>query len=386
MKNVSQLDLIKNCTGCMACYNICPINAIRIIQNEYGFYNPVITNDCIKCGKCLNVCQITKDNNASTTSTVLACKSKNDLIRMNASSGGVFPMLCYALNKQYGDQILFVGAKWSEGMQVIHKLETFDNVSAFSGSKYVQSYLGTTYREIEDNLRSGKYVLFSGTGCQVFALKLFLKERSVSLENLFIIDIVCHGVPSPKIWQDYIKNLEDKLEDNIVSYSFRNKQISWHGIHPVIKTANNKNVNNDDLVLSYGRLFDKLSLNMCCHMCKFSNLKRGGDITIGDFWGCEKSCPDLYDEKGVSLCLVNSEKGNYLIDLIREASHIVSVEGDAFLQQNLKSPTPQHFRTSTFWDDYTKRGYSYVAKKYTSHGVILRCGYKLINFLRKKAK
>lgn len=383
MKNVGEYDLLNKCTGCMACSNICPVEAIEMRVNKYGFFNPTVSQKCIECRKCLNVCQIDTENDYSESSHAYAIKNCDDNVRMVSSSGGAFSLLCETAGRLYEDNIFIAGAAWTDSITVEHQIHRPENVSLFRGSKYVQSDLRDVYKQIANHLKKGTWVLFSGTACQCQGLRKYMQNSGVSEEKLFLVDIICHGITPPKMWKEYISILEKHVNDCVISYSFRDKQVSWHGINPKIVTKKGAQVEIDDFVKSYGILFGNLSLNACCHECKYANLKRVGDITLGDYWGVEKQNPELDDNKGVSLCLVNTEKGRLLLESIQNAE-IHSLEGKNILQPNLIRPTARNEREKQFWSDYIKFGYEYVVKKYTVHSGLYKFIRKIYRRILKR--
>lgn len=384
MNNVSSLELLNNCTGCCACLNICPKGAITIIKNERGFYNPSVSENCIDCGLCNSVCQITDRPQANKIKFVVAGKSNNLNIRMKSSSGGLFFEVCNFLNEKYNGNISFWGAAWAKDhYSLSHEKRSFETIQDLHGSKYVQSFIGYAFSEIANLLQQGQYVLFSGTGCQCAGLVKYLKAKNVLYDKLFIIDVICHGVPSQQLWEDYIRLIEKKNKAKIVKYSFRDKNVSWHGIHPLVITDSHQTIFPDKLVCSYGKLFANTSLNEKCYECDYTNTNRIGDITLGDFWGIETTHKYLDDGKGVSICLVNTHKGESIISELTKYVNIVNVNDDTFLQPNLQHPTKRNLRQKKFWNDYMKHGYLYVAKKYTMHSKISSMLYKVYKSIKR---
>ncbi len=379
--NISQFVLAEDCCGCGACESICPKQCISLQLNSKGFYNPVVSEGCIKCNKCVKVCQIMNGLNLNAPKSYYACKSKSDDIRMRSSSGGLFYEICSALHEVYGDECVFCGAVFDKNIDVIHTLKSFEDIEELMGSKYVQSRMNDCYLHIGEQLKKGKHVLFSGTGCQCGGLINYLKCTGISSDNLIIVDIICHGVPSLRIWHDYLAELEQRSGKKIVSFKFRNKIVSWRGINPIIKFEDGTELENDWLVNSFRHLYGNLTLNEVCHKCKYAAMNRCGDITIGDYWGIEKYMPEMDDNKGVSLCLINSEKGIALFNAISPRIHHSSLSVNQVMQPQLCGATEKNVRHKRFWRDYKKNGYSYVAKKYVSNSAVhnaLRALYHII--------
>lgn len=369
--NIEKYNLINNCCGCSACANICPRNAITMERNINGFYNPKVDQiKCNECGLCLKTCQIENTVERNGIIRPVACVNSNEDERMSSSSGGIVPLL-YKFFLKIDDKTKCFGVRWNSEMNaVFDSAENENQLLMFRGSKYVQSYIGEAYKEIGILLKKGVNVLFIGSGCQCAGLKLYLKNKKISEEKLFLVDIVCHGMPSPKMWQDYLRTLEEKNKVVITDYAFRNKKISWHGIHPVIITENNRSVEDDELCSSYGRLFGSLSLNMQCHLCKYANTNRCTDLTVGDYWGIENSSCSLDSNKGVSLCLINSSKGEQLFSLIEESLEFEIINDNSYLQPQLLNPTHINPRNRAFWKEYRKKGFLYVAHKYTKESLL----------------
>ena len=301
-------DLDK-CTGCMLCYNLCPVNAITIKGDRYGFSIPEIDSvKCIKCNICKSKCPQNNDKNKFLMSKdVYAMWSKDTNLRMDSTSGGVFSGLAEAVIKAGG---CVYGAAFDETFRVLHQREdSLEVIYLFRFSKYLQSDIGDTYRQIKKDLQSDKWVLFSGTPCQVKALKEFL---SIKYNKLLLVDIVCHGVPSPLVWEHYLYYIKEKYNaDKIENVSFRNKDHAWSLFLMKIVFSSGiiykANAVTDPFLLAF---LNNFCLRKACHECKYTCLNREGDVTLGDFWGYVS---DTYkfrnDEKGISLVIINTAEG-----------------------------------------------------------------------------
>lgn len=395
MNNINSYDLNKHCCGCSACSNVCPTHAITIQTNHKGFYIPKIDNEkCISCGLCQKVCQIENPPSGSEPIQKYAVISCNEEVRMLSSSGGLFSLLLTDLFGLYRERFHCFGVKFDKNLTAVYADgNCMEQCLDFRGSKYVQSFVGDTFLQISNLLKHGDVVLFVGTGCQCAGLKNYIIAKNISCENLYVVDIICHGTPSAGMWKDYIQCLESRAKQKITFYKFRDKNQGWRGLHPFAVYENGNVVARDKLFLSYGRLFGNLSLNPPCYSCKYANTTRIGDLTMGDYWGIEKSSCDLDDGKGVSLCLINNEKGEALFSKILSKTKTFKIEDDSYLQPQLRYPTHRNILTDAFWHDYLTRGYEYVAQKYTGHGKIYRGMLKLwakikiiLNLNRTKAK
>lgn len=330
----------KDCCGCNSCVQRCPQSCIRMQEDKEGFLYPLIDYiACVDCGICEKVCPIIHQKEEQEPLFVYAAKNKDEIIRSESSSGGVFTLLAEQVILEGG--VVF-GAKFNTNWEVIHAFtETMEGLAAFRGSKYVQSYIGKTYIQVETFLKTKRKVLFSGTPCQVAGLKAFLRKE---YENLLTIDFICHGVPSPMVWRKYLnellicQNMRRKvisrssdieyLIRNISHIEFRNKKLGWKKYSfsitfsvPVKNESPKKVFFSESLkknVFLRGFLAN-LYLRPVCYSCPVRGLKSGSDLTIADFWTVNRWHPEIKnDNKGLSLLLVNNRKGDYYLQLIHD--------------------------------------------------------------------
>lgn len=339
----------EKCTGCGACYNACLQKCITMEYNIEGFLYPQINeNNCIKCNKCKRVCPSINERSLSETSICYAGKSNNDITVEKSTSGGI----AYELSKYFiENNNLVCGAIYNNGI-VQHKLSgDLEELKSFSGSKYVQSEIGNSYTEIKKALQIKK-VLFIGTPCQVAGLLNIVNKKE--RENLYVIDILCHGVPSMKSLNAFIGEVTSGIDSkNNVSVRFRT-----NGVNTEIRVGNSKiyDKNYDECCYYMGfmrGLFNRIS----CYNCRYACQKRIGDISLGDFWGLKNSYIDV--KKGISLILVNSKKGKELIDKI---SKFIIVEerdvADAIAgNKALKYPTQLHRKRKEYFKLVNKIGF-----------------------------
>ncbi len=364
---ISCYDKKEECCGCSACKYICPFHAIEMVPDTEGFLYPVINQDiCIDCNKCKQVCAFHNYiNKSKNTALVYAVKHKSDSIRLNSTSGGAFTAFSDFFIDSNG---IVYGVELDDNFYVKHsKATTKDIRNKFRGSKYVQSDLNTTFLEISkmvlDNL-----ILFSGTPCQVDALLSYLKSKSLDNINLYTIDIICHGTPSPLMWKHHVLDLSKRSK--ILKYSFRSKVKGWHGHNELVEFSNYKSDYLSPRSQKHKYIFyANYALRPCCHNCKYTNFNRVSDITIADFWGIDKSNPDFDDNKGVSLVLLNSEKGNFVFNKIKDDLILVQSNTIDCLQPQLQHPTMPSTKRNEFWDDYYKHGYNYICRKYTNYNI-----------------
>ena len=293
-----------DCCGCEACANVCPKNAITMTRDAEGFAYPKINPElCIHCGKCDATCptlNFTKKFPTDFPLTFVATYDDDKILR-HSSSGGMFTALSEIILREGG--IVF-GASFDKNWHVYHTAaRTLDELENLRGSKYVQSQIGSVYRQVKDALKSSK-VLFSGTPCQCVGLKRFLGGDN---ENLLTVDIICHGAPSPGIWENYIGELG--REHEIKHVNFRSKRNGWSSTLDInfsdrghIFGANNKNL--------YGKLFlSGLSERPSCHECKAKIPNNRSDLTIGDAWGVKNFAPEMFDSRGTSIVFIHTDKG-----------------------------------------------------------------------------
>lgn len=358
---------VEKCFGCMACYNICPVNAIMVVEDEEGFLRPKIKEDkCIRCKKCTSVCAAIKNverENETFEQETYACWNKDKDIRRNSTSGGLFTVMANNILNQ--DGVVF-GASFDNEFNVVHSFaDNIDDIVKFRGSKYVQSNIGTTYRKTRVFLDEGRQVLFTGTPCQIAGLYKFLGKEYY---NLYTCDLICHGVPSPKVYKSYIGYMENKYKSKIKSVNFRYKEPGWMVFSMKIEFESGKVYVKSTLDDNYIRGFlRELFLRPSCHSCAYTNTDRKGDITIADFWGYESTNEkDIDDDKGISLAIINTENGKRMFEVCKNDLAYFKKDIDEAIRGNrcLSSCFPPSPKREEFWEDYNSRPYKYVIKKY----------------------
>lgn len=296
-----------NCCGCNACVQCCPKQCITMVPDEEGFDYPTVNkNDCIDCGLCEKVCPVLNSGESKRPLKVYAAKNTNEKIRLKSSSGGVFTTLAEDIIRKGG--VVF-GVSFDKEWNAVHTYtEDIEGLSAFRGSKYVQSKIGSSYKEVKSFLKNGREVLFTGTSCQIAGLKNFLRK---DYPNLLTIEILCHGVPSPKVWQRYLSEKKTQFQCNdICQISFRDKRNGWSQFHMVINFTNGNLYTAPFSTDTYFKGFlSNLYLRPSCYSCKCKNGRANSDIVIADYWNINEALPEYNDNKGISLVLVNSQKG-----------------------------------------------------------------------------
>ncbi len=347
------IDKEYNCTGCGCCESLCPVSAIKMKENKKGFLYPVINEKyCINCGICKKNCpnlgRINKENNEL---KIYAMKNSNEDIRESSSSGGFFYNYAKLILELSGT---IYGASFNSFNEVEHiRITELDNLKKLQGSKYVQSKINNSYIDVQKDLENDKFVLFSGTPCQVEGLKTFLSKKKTSTEKLYTCDIICHGVPSPKIFNDYLTELEKQYNSKIKNINFRHKE---NNLTQNIKIT----FENGDTYLSnyykndkfYKLFLDNVILRDSCYECKYSSFNRVGDISLGDFWGIENSIQNFDDNKGVSLVLVNTQKGKDIFNKLKNDFDFVETSKENCIQDNLVHPQSKSSNYEEFWNNY----------------------------------
>ncbi|MBR2971361.1 MAG: Coenzyme F420 hydrogenase/dehydrogenase, beta subunit C-terminal domain [Clostridia bacterium] len=356
-----QIHNKKDCSGCSACANICPKNCIKMERDEMGFVYPKVDADvCINCGRCETVCPILSPAKENSPLAVIGAKNRDESVRSTSSSGGTFFELAKEIISRGG--IVYGCALDSELVARHIGVETAEDLSNLKGSKYVQSDVGTTYREVKKYLMDGREVLYSGTPCQIAGLKNYLGK---SYDNLLLVDVLCHGVPSPGVFADYLDYLSERFGAKPISVNFRNKEKSWKRLYFEVKFDNGKRYFTFCGYDRYMSMFlNNISLRPSCYDCRFTTVNRQGDITLGDFWGIGRKYPERDDDKGISLIIVNSEKG-------KNAYESISGKFDAFDsdidtakagQLILSSSVKKHASYDEFFRLYTEQGIEKAAK------------------------
>ena len=354
------------CCGCAACAAVCPVNAVSM-QSDGVFDYPVVDETiCVDCKKCERVCAFKQAKPDGRRPLAAFAATHTDDVRLGSSSGGIFTALTDHFLRQGG---AVYGAAYDHAMRVTHsRADDEAGRDRMRGSKYVQSDMGGIYGALRRDLDAGRPVLFSGTPCEVATVKAFF---GADAKRIFLVDIICHGVPSPAFWQDFIRLLEAKYGKKVTDYRFRNKEIAWRRYSPLVTLADGTTVPENDLTGSFIEMFRyELTLRPSCAVCPYASLSRQGDLTIGDFWGVEKRRPALDDDKGVSAVLVNTETGRAVLDALRNDVTLTEVTADdiAAGQANLSRPSVRSPEADTFIRIWKEKGAEAALKEYTRVG------------------
>ena len=338
-----------DCCGCSACAMKCPKHCITMQADSEGFLYPVVNEvECIDCGLCEKVCHELHPYDERKPLNVYAAINKDEQVRMNSSSGGIFYLLA---EKTISEGGVVFGARFDDDWQVvIDYAETLEDVKPFMGSKYVQARTATAYKDAEAFLKQGRNVLFSGSPCQIAGLHHYLRK---DYDNLTTVDFVCHGVPSPKVWQRYLDEVVTSGKQAINDVKFRNKSNGWKKFNFILS------YNNEDKSYSlcswhqqnhYMRAFlSDMILRPSCHECRAKQGSSHSDITIADFWGINIEMPEMDDDKGTGLVLVNTEKGRKVLDWSKVTYKESCVEVASKYNGGLSSLTKPHPKRTEFF-------------------------------------
>lgn len=356
----------EDCCGCSACVNACPKNAIQMREDDKGFLYPHIDPAlCIECNLCEKVCPLkhvaSKD---SFQQKAYGMKNKDNNERKNSSSGSVFIEVAKSILSKQGS---VYGVQMEADFRVdFGRAVTLEEARRFQGSKYVQSIKGETFKAVKQDLTEGKAVLFTGTPCEVSGLKKYLGK---DYDNLFTIDIICHGVPSQKLMAKSIEAKEKEYKSSIMNLKFRDKNYGWRNQEVTMTFENQKVYHAPIWEDQFYRLFtSNYILRDSCYSCHFANMKRQGDMTIGDYWNIKNVNESFEDNLGVSSVIVNTQKGQSLFDDIKNNFEIFDCSLEDVVQKNLQHPSPKPENFDVFQHDYETNGMNYCLDKYGKMG------------------
>lgn len=357
----------EKCCGCYACKAICPRNAIEWVYDQKGFGKPVVGDNCVGCGLCEKVCPMNEDTHGSRPISVYAAYSEE---RQKSTSGGIsFELAKHTIDKNG----MVVGVTLQDDFSAKHVCANdLRQVEPMRDSKYIQSEMIDVYKNVQEALKTGRKVLFTGTPCQVRALDKYLHLRKVNSTELVLCDVICHGVGSPKIFQDYIALCQKYAGKRIVGHKFRHKALGWHRTRDCNIFEDGDYDYSSHVSEIYTHIYDLD--NVCqrgsCTECPFTSYERCSDITIGDFWGIEKIMPEFDDDCGVSVVLCNTEKGKCVLQEVSSNLTIAesTLENAAVRQPHLQRPVQYGKKYQQFWNIYEKKGFECVARKMYQYG------------------
>lgn len=349
-----------NCVGCGACKSVCKFDAISLSKNNGGFIKSYINNSkCVDCGMCTKVCPVINIPQKTPTEKVFAFKAE-DRIRRKSTSGGVAAALAEAVINNGGS---VYGACLGKNYALKHiRINRVEDIPLIQGTKYIQSDMTGVFDSIKTDLENGLPVLFTGTPCQVASVKKYTELNKLDTQKLYLCDIICHGVPSPRVFKDYINWLKNTEKDSIEKYYFRNKDVSWRGDSSSVQIAS-KEIKRNKNVSAFMNLYYSNNITCdACFDCKFTSQDRVSDLTVSDFWGIEKDNPEFEDALGVSMVMVNTEKGSVLFNALNGEKTEANIENAK--QPQLKKPTGKPDGYEAFWQEYQAKDIDYILKKY----------------------
>ena len=347
MENISRIK--EKCVGCKSCEQSCPKHCISMVDNEEGFWYPAADEKkCVECGKCLRTCPVENETqHRNTPQKVLAWRNKSDADIMRSASGGAADSAAKAVLQIGG---VVYGAAYDEQLEVSHvEVERNAEREKLQSSKYVQSDPKDSYSKVEQRLADGKSVLYTGTPCQIAGLYAFLGGDK---PNLYTVDLICHGVPSPKFFKKYIEYQNKEMDDRVIYFNFRSKDKKGWGTQYLLKTKTKTKTKPLSLD-RYGKHFmDGDCYRESCYQCAYANISRVGDITVGDFWGVAKSHPEFNSPKGVSSVFVNTTKGQELFEKMKSFAEIEQATlAEAMVKQhNLVQPSGRPSDRNNFYE------------------------------------
>lgn len=373
----------KKCTGCSACASACPKNCIEMIPDNEGFLRPsIVISSCIGCKKCVRTCPVNNQHcDDGSKPLSFAARHKDKYVLEQSSSGGAFTALAAKVLEENG---LVFGAGFDDEFNVIHKeCSSIDGLDELRRSKYVQSIIGDSYNRIKCALEDARKVLFCGTPCQVSGLKAFLNK---DYDNLYTVDFICHGVPSPKAWRNYLEFRESIQGSSIENIIFRSKEKGWK-THSLKMSFMDKTIYSEDVTKDiYLRSFIMdFTLRPSCYVCAFKTVHRISDITLADFWGFDDSiCAEWNNDTGVSCVMAHSEKGKRLLDSVNDCLDCIPVHIEQFIKSNpsMINSVKESVLRKKFIKELDRSKFDKVYEKYCSSSVMSRIRRKIASMIR----
>ena len=338
------------------------MRALSLESDEEGFLYPKVDESrCIRCGRCDRFCSFlpVPRREREALPKAYAVKHREEPVRLKSRSGGAFVAFSDVVLREGG---VVYGAAMDEDGTVRHiRAETPGDRDRMKDAKYVQSDLRGVFRQVTEDLSAGRAVLFSGTPCQAAGLKELLKAEGIASDRLVVCDLVCHGAPSPKLWKDYLDYIRGKYRATVQKAVFRDKSLGWDThCESFILSSGKKVISRDYTDLFYAHLMFRPS----CSNCRFANVNRVSDITLGDFWGVERVDRNFDDNKGVSLVLVSSPKGEALFESATAQLETIACDVRRCIQPTLVRPSAPSPRREEFWECYRKNGFAQTLRKF----------------------
>ncbi|MBR6951279.1 MAG: Coenzyme F420 hydrogenase/dehydrogenase, beta subunit C-terminal domain [Oscillospiraceae bacterium] len=379
------------CTGCGVCATICPVSCITMQADEFGFLYPSVVEDsCVSCGKCDYVCPVLHSPAVYSPTTAYAAMNRSESDRLQATSGGVFELLARWVLEKGG--VVF-GAAYEEDFSVSHIcIDDAEDLFLLKGAKYVQSKTGSSFLEAEEALQHGRYVLYSGTSCQIAGLK---KALGKEYDRLICVDLICHGVPSPAVWQHYIDYRSGKDNAGIRPQTIylRCKDTGWQNYSVMFDYGAQQFVQPSRQDAYMQGFIHNLYLRESCFQCRFKGIDRCSDFSLGDYWGIESQHPEMDDHKGTSLVLLHTEKARKIWSGIQTECKFLKVDPSDAVQGNpmavdstSETPGKKTFVSNWNSEDFETLVFSIVPLPQTRHlSLIQRIKGTLIKLLKKSS-
>ena len=339
------------CCGCGGCAAVCPFDAITMETAVNGFQYPKVDmTKCTNCGLCEKACNFKVFTPTEQDPTCYAVRHADDAEWQTSRSGGIFMAVCrYVIDR---DGVVF-GCTLDENFRAVHTYaETYEDCKKFKGSKYVQSDLDNCFAQCEHFLRQRRWVLFSGTGCQVHGLLGFLRAKKLPTDTLITMDLVCHGVPSPGVWQAYLDAFQQQEGKRVTAVDFRDKETNGWAAHV------EKYVMDDETTIqtkAWTTVFYRhIMFRESCHHCPYTTPQRESDFTIADYWGIGKNAPEFDDNKGCSLVLVHSDKAAQIFEAVIPYIRYTQTNLATSMQPQLRRPIWKGWDSNLFWARFAK--------------------------------
>ncbi len=367
---------VNQCSGCSGCINICPQKCISLKPNEKGFLSPVIdTANCIECDLCIAVCPInTMPKTRDYAARYFALQMQDAHEKKNSQSGGLSYLLSKSIIKKHG---IVYGVAISDDFHVQYtRISDVQHLDQIRKSKYVQANPKNVFQQVEEDLLGKMPVLFTGTSCFTAGLLNYLHMKNIQTESLLTVDLVCHGVPSPRIFRDYLDYRQSIAENRIVDFEFRTPSLGWNDYREKLYFSDGTSITSEQ----YIKLFSStLAFRESCYHCQFATFDKPSDITIGDYWGVDSVIPGWSDNSGISLAITHTQKGLLLLnDIIGECDGLELPSQDYCIQPNLIEPTKRPPLVDAFWANYNKNDFHYCSKKYAAEQALANGEYQVL--------
>lgn len=342
------------CCGCGACAQVCPKACITMKPDAEGFLYPTpYPQICVQCGICEQVCPVlnAEDMGENVMQTIVGYHRQMET-RLASSSGGIFSLIAESVLQQGGK---VYGVSFDENFQAHHiGIDNISSLQSLQGSKYMQSRIEQTYQQVRSDLQTGRLVLFSGVACQIAGLKHYLKQ---DYSNLITIDVLCHGVPSPLVWKNYLEWQSSKYQDDVKTVFFRKKNQGWKHYEVELHFSHGEVYHQPFYHDPFMRLFlSNICLRPSCYQCCFKTLERQSDITLGDCWGIQDYLPQMDDDQGTSVILIHTECGHKIISQLFDQMYYQQAETDRALPPTADSrkSVAQHPKRKQFFNQIAK--------------------------------